>query len=94
MRTEELDYGALETRLRALLLSVTAWLADSDIAQIREFLEHGEYGVALTWMAHALVEDEAPVPELYFREIANLANVMGIYGDLPAEFEIDYGPGE
>jgi hypothetical protein len=44
MTTEDLYYGSLESRFQAVLLSIASLLADSDIAQIGELVEHREFG--------------------------------------------------
>ena len=85
--TNRVDYGELESRLRALLVSVGALLTDSDIVQFAESLEHGEYRLSLTWIAHSLVDGEAPVSVADRQEIIDLAIVMGIISDVPAEIE-------
>jgi hypothetical protein len=71
-------YLDLEQRLRSLLAEVAGLLPAEDADQVAEFLDHGEYGLALETLADALTAQGRPVPRLAFASITGLVETMGM----------------
>ena len=84
-------YGDLESRLRSLVASAGTLVEDQYVDQVEEFIDHGEYGVALSALAELLVETGVLIPDGDRIEIIDLATTMGIFGELPARLRIDPG---
>jgi len=82
-------YSGLESRLRSLDVSLRSSLGDQNFAQVEEFLDHAEYGVALLVMAEVLVEADALIPDADRLEIVDLAITMGVSDELPVGLNVD-----
>ena len=75
----ENHYRVLEERLAEMLRLFEGRVPQRDIAIAREFLDVGEYGVALEQLTYALTEYEAVALRTSERaELLDLANTMGI----------------
>ena len=85
-------YSELDSRLRSLISSIGAAVNADEIAQVWEFVDHAEYGLALSMLAELLVLDEVPVTAENHREIISLAQIMGILDDLPSNMRVDPRP--
>ena len=70
-------YAALDARLRALFESLGVRLPERDSGYAREFLDAGEYGLALEQIPDGLSEDEIPISDAERTELLDLAVVMG-----------------
>jgi hypothetical protein len=71
------DYAELERRLAALGESVGDRLSDEQRCWLREFLDAGEYGIALEMVADWLSEGLHPITSTERAEANTLAQAMG-----------------
>ena len=85
MRMSDDYYRSLEGRIRVLLSEVTDLIGAEQIAEIQEFVDYSEFGVALVWLADFLVESERPVRSSIRKSISELAEVMGIADEIDAK---------
>lgn len=74
-----MSFTALEPRLSELGSRVGDLLTDERRGWYAEFLEVGEYGLALEMLADWLSEEEAPIPDGARTEALALASAMGIH---------------
>lgn len=72
-----MEYAELERRLAALGESVSDRLNDDQRGWFAEFLDVGEYGIALEMVADWLSEDEHPITTPERTEAEALAEAMG-----------------
>ena len=71
------DYPQLERRLAKLGESFSDRLTREQQGWLREFLDAGEYGLALEMVADWLSEDERPIKATERAEAETLAQAMG-----------------
>ena len=74
-------YADLEGGLRALLSAVSGPFSTSDIAEIEEFIDAREYGLALQTLAAILLENSARLDGQVIEKIQKLAGVMSLHSD-------------
>jgi hypothetical protein len=79
-------YSDLSSRLRRLLAEVSDSIESHQASEVQQFIEHSEYGLALTWLADAILESGAHTPEIVLSQISGLANVVGINQEIPEAF--------
>ena len=73
-----IDFTALEQRLTTLLEALSDDLSVGERSEVEEFIEVGEYGVALETLAALLIEERKQIPEPTFIKIVELADAMGV----------------
>jgi len=73
-------YVQVEHRLRALMPNYEAFVPGEQMNLIREFLDVGEYGLALEWLADELSEGSVPVEHADRREMVSLSELMHLDG--------------
>lgn len=78
-------YRSLEDRLRVLLSAASDLIEPRQAAEIEEFVEYSEYGVALVWLADCLVGTGRRVPANVVEAISELAEVMGIGDEIDTQ---------
>jgi hypothetical protein len=74
-----MSFAALEPRLSELGSRLGDLLTDQRRGWYAEFLEVGEYGLALEMLADWLSEKEVPIPDGARTEALALASEMGIH---------------
>jgi hypothetical protein len=79
-------YSDLDSRLRKLLGEVSDGLESRQVSQVQEFIDHSEYGLALSWLADSVLDSTLATSEIIRSQIQGLANVMGIEEELPEQF--------
>jgi exopolysaccharide biosynthesis predicted pyruvyltransferase EpsI len=72
------DYPALEAGLVEILSQLGDTLSGSERQEVEEFVDVGEYGVALETLSFLIVEEEKRISRSTFHSIARLAEQMGI----------------
>ena len=72
-----MDWEELERRVRALGDSMADRLTNEQATWFTEFVEVGEYGLALEMLADWLCEDALPISEAELSEATSLATAMG-----------------
>ena len=71
-------YAELQVRLRHLLEAVAAQMAANQVALISGLIDKNELGVALQFLSDGLAERRVRLPEAERREVARLAELMGL----------------
>ena len=74
-------YADMEGGLRALLSAVTGTFSASDIAEVEEFIDAREYGLALQTLAAILLENSTHFDGPVVEKVQGLAGAMGLYND-------------
>lgn len=75
-------YADTETRMARVLEKLGLELSDSERAEVMEFLEAREYGLALETLAAILVEEAKPIAPPVMREIEEMASAMSLKDEL------------
>lgn len=70
----------LSSRLHGLLTQVADRLADEQVESAAEFIDAGEYGLALEFIADYLSEDGREISEFERSEMTALVGKMGMDG--------------
>jgi hypothetical protein len=82
-------YRGLEENLRALLAKLRTVLNPPETSEVEEFLDAGEYGIALETLCSALHTEDKPVSSEVVDGISKLAEQMeldnGIWTNLAHE---------
>lgn len=74
-------YADMENGLRTLLSAVAGQFSASDIAEVEEFIEAREYGLALQTLAAILLETSTHLDGQVIDKIQELAGAMDIHND-------------
>jgi hypothetical protein len=72
------DFTAIDRRLTLVLDSLSDELSAAERREVEEFIDVGEYGVALETLSALLVEERKRISPVTFAEIVELADLMGI----------------
>ena len=70
--------------LCAMLADLSSVLSSEERAEVIQFIDVGEYGVALETLAALIVEERKRIPVSIFEQIVNLADSMGLRETIPA----------
>lgn len=81
MITRSTHYAELDRAIRALLEVLERSFAADHLAEVREYLEHREYGLALETIASVVVDDHIPIRPETVRQVNRLAASMKMSGD-------------
>jgi len=73
-----LSFTSIERRLLSLLQEGSLKLSASQRQEVADFLNVGEYGIALETLSALIVEEEKPLSHRVFSEMLELADEMGI----------------
>ena len=74
-------YAEMESGLRALLSAGAGLFSASDVAEVEEFIDAREYGLALQTLAAILLENSTHLDEEVIEKVQELAGAMGLYND-------------
>jgi hypothetical protein len=85
-RPSDAYYSDMTSRLRKLLVEVSDSIGSLQVSEVEEFIEHSEYGLALTWLAGAVIESGTATSEIFRSQVSGLADTMGINQELPEPF--------
>jgi hypothetical protein len=72
------DYNYLDSQLKLLISSPSGWLTQDELKEVGDFIEAGEYGVALETLCSILTEELKEVPQEKYQQIMELGQAMGI----------------
>jgi len=72
------DYEALEEGLNAINAPREGWLTEEERAQVGDFIEVGEYGLAYEVLSDILDERGVAVPADIYHELVRLGRKMGL----------------
>jgi len=72
------DFAEIENRFTLLLDRLDGLLSAAERREVEDFVDVGEYGVALETLSSLLVEERKVFPAETLCEIAALAETMGI----------------
>ena len=78
------DYTLLHETLTSLVAQLQNVLTESERGEVDEFIEVGEYGVALETVAAIIVEEDKRISASQYSSIMQLADMMGLRGSLAA----------
>ena len=67
---------AAERGLRSIVTAIAGSLSDAERDEISEYLDAGEYGIALEWMADCIAETTLEISQSVFAIIESLAIQM------------------
>ena len=73
-----MKFTAIEHRLTSVLEALSDELSVAERSEVEEFIEVGEYGVALETLSALLVEERKRISRATFAEIVDLAEAIGI----------------
>ena len=76
------NYTLLETKLGALLDSLEEVFTPSEISEVRQFLDAGEYGLALETICGIIAEEQKPVGNQVLEQIRVLRDLMQLDSEL------------
>jgi hypothetical protein len=82
-RMDAAYYEEIQGRLHGLLIRLSDRLPSSAQAEVTEFIDHNELGVALEWMADALSEEGLPVTTEERADMVGLAAHMEMGEHVP-----------
>ncbi|MCA9474117.1 MAG: MafI family immunity protein [Nitrospira sp.] len=73
------DYDSVEIELQAILSSLDGTLSVSERSEVSEYIDVGEYGLALRTLADVVVEERKHLTIHVLRRIESIARAMGIH---------------
>lgn len=76
------NFDQVEAQLSELLMNLCGVLSIAEQAEVRSFIDVGEYGLALETAVDILVEEKKDFPEDVLELIAALASAMSMDGAL------------
>lgn len=74
-------YAELDQAIRALLGVLERSFAPDQLTEVRDYLDHREYGLALETIASIVVDDRIPILPETVRQVDALAASMKMTGD-------------
>ena len=72
------DYSMIESLFSRLLLKLNGVFSVSEIAEVSEFVDHGEYGLALDAVVGIFVEELKVAQDDVIALVQSLANAMAL----------------
>ena len=81
------SWAAIEQRIRNVLTHVRSQLESGVVAEIEEYLDHNELGIALEYLSEMLAEAEATLDEPIVSEVRDLTAVMELDADVADRLE-------
>jgi len=69
-------YDFLDRTMRGALADTADQLASADQQTVARYLDDGEYGLALEYVALVLCEDEVPVPAVTLKRLGHVAEML------------------
>lgn len=73
------DYDSVESELRGILSSLAGTFSVSERSEVSEYIDVGEYGLALRTLADVVVEERKHLTIHVLRRIECIARAMGIH---------------
>lgn len=81
----DIDFEIIEARLIGLLDALAGVFTTDERRGVEEFLEVGEYGLALETLTAVIVEDGKKISKRLLATIESVANEMGIRDSIMSE---------
>lgn len=81
------DYESLEKKLRIVLSYFATKLDGKVVDQIREFVDHGEYGEAYELLCHVAASENQPIAPNIYEMIVELGQQMKLSNDVWEKLE-------
>ena len=78
------DHVDLQMRLRLLASKLSPCMSESEEAQVHEFLDAAEFGIALEEVIAIVIDKQSPISQEVHMECLELARVMGLSNTIPA----------
>jgi hypothetical protein len=78
------SFEETERSLGAMLADLSGVLSSEERAEVVQFIDVGEYGVALETLAALIVEEGKRIPLSIFERIVGLADSMGLQEAIPS----------
>lgn len=75
------DYQKIEKNFSALIISLSKKFTSEEINEIEEFIDHGEYGLALDTVIDIIMEEDKEVSNDDLSIIVKLSNIMNLETD-------------
>ncbi|UAA37617.1 MafI family immunity protein [Paraneptunicella aestuarii] len=82
----------MKDKVLKLLVNLSTKLPENDIENIRELVEHGEWGVGVELLCSQLHEHEIVINEIEFQVIKGLVADMELSSDLWMDIEYLVSP--
>ena len=73
-----MDFTKIEAAFHELLGTLAAVLSESERQEVSQFVDVGEYGVALETLSALLVEERKQLPAAAYSQMVELSEAMGI----------------
>ncbi len=80
------DYTQLEERLSRLLRSLEELFSSSETSEVQDFLDAGEYGLALETICGIITEERKVVGTEVVKQVKELRDIMELESDIVTEF--------
>lgn len=80
------NYALLEERLSRLLKSLAHIFSSSETSEVQEFLDAGEYGLALETICGIITEEHKVVEIEVVKQIEELRDTMQLESEIVTEF--------
>jgi hypothetical protein len=75
------DFERVEKLLELLLTEKSVFSSQEAIDEVRDFIAHGEYGIALDWIVDTAIEDKRAVPDEWLPIVCELTQAMKLDSD-------------
>lgn len=75
------NYEYLDDQLKWLVSSPPKWLTLDEFKEVHDFIDVGEYGVALETLCGIVVEEKKRIHREKYQKISELGQMMGIEED-------------
>ncbi|MDL2329986.1 MafI family immunity protein [Desulfosarcina sp. OttesenSCG-928-A07] len=89
--TEKSHYQKLEILFEALCEDLASLLPASELAEVVEYLDHGEYGIALEDLCFIIEEAKRPITQKIYGLIEQLGILMEMKKDVWKNLEAFIG---
>ncbi|MCL2896125.1 MafI family immunity protein [Brenneria tiliae] len=76
------DYQEIEKNFSELIISLSKAFTPEEINEITEFIDHGEYGLALDTVIDIITEEDKEISHDNFNIIVKLSNIMDLETDV------------
>ena len=70
------DYQYIEESLLRLLVLLSVVFTDSERSEVQEFIDVGEYGIALETLVDIVLEEDKQIPDKVLMLVDELSDVM------------------
>lgn len=77
-----ISYQEIETNFSELIRSLSIYFTAEELNEITEFIDHGEYGLALDTMVDIITEENKEINHDTFNIIVKLSKLMDLETDI------------